>query len=318
MVIFALTAAPFIAENYFSFIYVRRYQLITAILIPFIAVLAFFGFTGRYHRAVNLQADFGLGASALLYPFNLPDFIRKINYRGQVFNSNILGGFLLYNAYPQLVPLTDGRWEIYDPALFENDFKTIVKRFDINAFLLQHDCPDAKEIYPELINSKEWRLVYYDYTASFWLRNDTQPEIERIDLSAIGTLPPQSHYLGSYLMLDSFLRLKGPSQARIANLELAMQAGGKKAQILELLGKLQIEARALSKAEQTFLMLVQEAPKNASAYIGLAYIAVEKGQNDQAEAWLVKGLKVLPDDRGIQKNLLNIREFIKTSKTGMQ
>jgi len=314
MVLFALTAAPFLGENLSPYLKgrLRRHRLFKALLIPLCAALAYYGISGRYYRSVNLATRFGLGATPLLYPYGLPDFLERINYRGQVFNSNMLGGFFLYHEYPRMIPFTDGRWEIYDPTLFDSDIPSLVKRFSINAFLLQHSCPDARMIYPEFFKSTEWRLVYYDYTSSFWLKADSMPEVPSIDIASPRFLPPPSTFMENYLDLESFLRHAGATPARLTNLEQALRTGEMPEKLLAQLGTLQLGAGSMAAAEQTFNRLLRKFPRNGTAYNGLAYIAAERGDLAEAETVLLRGLKALPNNTELTANLRKLREHDKS------
>lgn len=315
MVLFALTAAPFLGEHlspYLNAKLLQRSQLIKAVLIPLIGALALFSISGQYYRYVNLSARFGLGATPLFYPYGLPDFLQRINYRGQVFNSNMLGGFFLYHEFPRMIPFTDGRWEIYDAKLFDNDVPSLVKRFNINAFLLQHSCPDARQLYPDLFKSTEWRLVYYDYTASFWLKTGSMPEVAAIDISSPRSLPPPTPFLENYLNLEYFFSHAGATPARLANLEQALQRHDAPELLFAQLGTMQTAAGSLAAAEQTFNRLLRRSPHNGTAYNGLAYIAAERGDLAAAENALVRGLKALPDNPELTANLQKLRAYNKT------
>jgi len=314
MVLFALTAAPFLGENLYPHLHAKllqRQQLLKAVVIPLCAALAFFSISGKYYRHVSLPARFGLGATPLVYPYGLPAFLQRIDYRGQVFNSNILGGFFLYHEYPRMIPLTDGRWEIYDPKLFDTDVPSLVKRFNISAFLLQHSCPDAREIYPELFRSSQWRLVYYDHTSSFWLKADSMPAVPTLDVSSPQSLPPPSTFIENYLDLENFLRHAGTTPARLTNLEQALQLEEAPEPLFAQLGTLQLGSGALAAAEQTFNRLLSRFPQNRIAYNGLAYIAAERGDLAAAEAVLLRGLKALPDNPELTANLQKLRAYNK-------
>jgi hypothetical protein len=310
MVLFALTAGPFLGENLSSCLPIRlpRPGLLKTFPILLATALAFFSFSGRYHRYVNLPARVGLGATPLYFPHELPAFLKRIGYHGQVFNSNTLGGFYLYHGYPRLIPFTDGRWEIYDPKLFDNNVPTLVERFGIDAFLLQHTCPDAGEIYPSLVGSPDWRLVYYDYTASFWLKNGVMPEVPAVDPGSPESLPPASSFIEHYRSLEQFFRHAGNSPARIANLERALQTGDTSEHLYEQLGTMQTGSGALAAAEKTFSGLLARYPKNSTAYNGLAFIAAEQGNLALAEKVLSQGLQAIPGNRDLAANLKNLRE----------
>lgn len=310
MVLFALGAAPFLGENLAPLLpRLPRPALLKALLLPLIALLAYSGISGSYQRRVSLPTRFGLGASPLVYPQALPAFLRQIGYQGQVFNSNILGGFYLYHEYPPLRPFTDGRWEIYDPHLFDSPLPDLEARFGINAYLLQHSCPDARQIYPLLFKSPDWRLVYYDYTASFWLKRGSMPAVPAIDLRLVENLPPATPYLENRLLLDTFFYHGGITPARLGNLRQATELQNAPERLYEQLGTLEISAGSLATAKQTFTRLREKFPGNSRAYNGLAYIAAETGDLTGAEEVLAAGLRRIPGDREISDNLNRLRAF---------
>lgn len=176
MPLFALTAAPFISENIFrsSFIYVRPAVLKAAFVLIFLS-LCFFPVSGRYYR---LNEFFGLGVQTAAFPVGLPDFLRRTNFTGQIYNPNVLGGFCLYHGF---LPLTDGRWEVYDQNVYEKiriapydqeRWEWLVTTYDIKGVLLLGGYRATKALAPRLQKEGKFQLVYHDNVCSFWRRTD--------------------------------------------------------------------------------------------------------------------------------------------------
>lgn len=176
MPLFALTAAPFLAENIFrsSFKYARPAALRAAYALVFLS-LCLFPISERYYRLNEL---FGLGVQSDAFPVGLPDFLRQTNFTGQIYNPNVLGGFCLYHGF---LPLTDGRWEVYDQNVYEKirtapydqgAWEWLVTTYNIRGVILLRGYRATTVLYPRLKKAGNFKLVYYDNVCSFWLRTD--------------------------------------------------------------------------------------------------------------------------------------------------
>ncbi|MBE9535620.1 MAG: hypothetical protein IMF07_00430, partial [Proteobacteria bacterium] len=122
IVLFVIVAAPFIAENIKALMpEVKLKSPLTTNLIGLLILLvSIYPLSGLYYVKNDIPARSGLGSSPSYYPYSLPDFLRKINFQGNIYNSNIMGGFYLLHSYPERRPLTDGRWEIYNDRILKS------------------------------------------------------------------------------------------------------------------------------------------------------------------------------------------------------
>jgi hypothetical protein len=307
MALFALVAAPLVAEHSGWIRNALGKKVRTALLL-FPAVLmaasAAYALSGNYYLKMEIPSRFGLGVTPSHYPHGLPEFLRKSGFRGNVFNSNALGGFYLFHSFPGGVPLTDGRWEIYDrkvlntvkrgsgdPALLQR----IIAHYDIRGFLLQHPSPESRGLLPLLSHDRRWRLVYYDQAASFWARSDLPNIPPAVDLSG-GQPSPSPARFDDSIILDRFYRGVGAWELRLRNLDRITAGGSRGERAMEQLGNEEIQAGRLPEAERIFLKLYGIAPKNMTALNELAFLAYQRGDRVAAMSLLRAALDAHPGD----------------------
>ena len=104
---------------------------------------------------------FGLGLSDL-YPAEVVPYVRSA--RGNVFNSPDLGGYLIWQTFPEKQIAVDGRWEIYgedlEPTLraFSEParFARIAKQYDVTTVVLGRQA-FAKQMDQWMSRSPGWR-----------------------------------------------------------------------------------------------------------------------------------------------------------------
>ena len=327
MALFVLVAAPFLAEHLpFRLPAQSRGTQVTAVASALaMLVWSWLPLSGRYYLMMEIPSRFGWGATPSFFPHDLPAFLDRSGFSGQVFNSNTVGGFYLYHRYPRQIPLTDGRWEVYDRRLLDTIrfapqdptlWQQLVATYDIRGLLLQHTSPEARALLPRLPADPRWRLAYYDHAASFWLRSDSSSTPPPIDLFAAGTLPPQPARVDDCLILDVFLRTMGADGLRIKNLERMVAFGWKEDQALLQIGAAQIKLGMLQEAEQTFQRVITAFPKNIRAFNELAYLAFRKGDLTGAETLLRQALVLAPHDRESRENYQRVRAALDRTGTG--
>lgn len=178
--LFALVAAPLIAENVslpLSNLPVSRQakQAFVAVLLLF-SLLAL---SGRYYQWFNYNPlRFGIGAPTTHLPTGFPAFLRQIQFTGQIYNNDLLGGFCLYHG---ILPLVDGRWEVYDQTTLnrilrapfdQKEWDWMVSTYNIRGVLLENGSDENKALVPRLLVGGMYRLAYSDAVSSFWVRSD--------------------------------------------------------------------------------------------------------------------------------------------------
>ncbi len=317
VVLFALVAAPLVAEAAAALPSpgpaLRRAG--AAVAIAASLGWAWYPLSGGYYLHMEIPARFGLGATPSFFPHRLPAFLDRIGFRGNVLNSNTLGGFYLYWGYPGRLPLTDGRWEVYEPRALEEvlrdsrrpgAWRRVVARYGIRGLLLAHTSPEAAAIVPEVARDRRWRLVYLDTAASFWVLTSAYPGVPEVDLGDPGRLPrPRRPDDG--LILGRFLALLGRPELEIENIRRTLALGGPRARLLGRLGSLELERGRLDAAERAFERLLALEPENVAALNELAFIAYREGRLERAQRLLERAVALRPEDRAMRENLERVR-----------
>jgi hypothetical protein len=87
----------------------------------------------------------------------------------------------MYYGYPDQLPVTDGRWEVYDSALLERirlaavdrgAWRWVVDRYGLEGILLAHTSPEAAALLQTLRSAGDGRMVCFDRAASFWMPDE--------------------------------------------------------------------------------------------------------------------------------------------------
>jgi tetratricopeptide (TPR) repeat protein len=322
IVLFALVAAPYIAETLRDFPQWGRVKgaplALAATLV--MAGWSWYPLSGSYYTYMEIPARARIGVTPSFFPHEVPRYLESIKFSGNVLNSNTLGGFFLYHGYPVQLPLTDGRWEAYDSAVLErvraatfdpDGWRWAVDRFDLGGVLLAHTSPEATSLLPSLSTATDWKLVYYDRAASFWLPEnglDSPPQIRPDPASLPGILR-----IDDGLILDSFLAGVGATEARIANLERSLDFGARRQLVLDQLGPLQVEVGRFKDAENTYQALLDLNRKNPTAYNELAFLAYRRGDLERARALISAAVKLDPANPKYRENLGRVEKAINQS-----
>jgi tetratricopeptide (TPR) repeat protein len=315
IVLFALIASPFITEAATGLRLnlkqtTRNYISIVAGLA--MLTFSYFPLSGSYYFKAAIPARWGLGVTSTMFPHKLPDFLNNIRFEGQILNSSDLGGFYLYHSYPGRVPFTDGRWEIYDPQSLsrairylkhEVKWKDIVKEFQIKGILVTHYFKSGAEtLLRALYHSDDFRLIYLDQAASFWIFEDRSNLLpDAINLNDPSSLPILDRAENGFI-LDKFFIALNKNELRLANLKNTLAFGFRKKWILEQIGLLQIETKRFNEALSTFSELLQMSPENPNALNELAFLYYHLGDIDRAKLYMEKLLKLFPDNKTYKKN----------------
>jgi tetratricopeptide (TPR) repeat protein len=312
VVLFCLVAAPFVAETLGHLVPARRARprWLEGVCAGLIAAWMLYPLSGAYYVGMEIPARFGFGVTPSFFPHGLPSFLAESEWEGQVLNSNTLGGFYLYHAYPHHLPLTDGRWEVYDPQDLEeilgasrssSRWRELEARFDVEGLLLAHTSPEARAILPDVSMDPAWRLVYLDRGASFWARDHGSEAPPALDLREPRSLPEPLR-VDDGLMLDAFLDAVGAREGQAANLERTLAFGRRTDLLLERLGLTQIELRRFHDAQATFGKLLGENPDSMTALNELAFLAYRVGDLDQAMIYVDRALELEPENEELLEN----------------
>jgi len=104
------------------------------------------------------------------------DFLRKNPIRGNMFNNDEIGDYVIYELYPKYKVFVDGRSDMYGTPIMkeyikvtaiEPGWKDTLAKYDINYIFYYTDSVLVRH----LLTDSGWRGIYSDNVASIFLRN---------------------------------------------------------------------------------------------------------------------------------------------------
>lgn len=177
MTFLALTAVPLIAENLYrvrpQLVFPRQLQAFFALLLLGIASLPV---SGVYYKAFHIPLRFGLGIAGEAYSAGLPAFLSRTGFSGVVYTPPYLGGYALYHG---LIPMVDGRWEVYDRRVLDlvlrarfdrESWERVMSSYDIRGVMVGYGEYDTNPLLQRMSEDRRFRNVYFDQAVSFWQR----------------------------------------------------------------------------------------------------------------------------------------------------
>jgi tetratricopeptide (TPR) repeat protein len=324
MPLFAVAAAPLIAENFSLLASVRLQRICGAVMAAAMAI-ALLVWSPR--PALNSLRTwdtyrFGLGMSGDYVPLGLPAFLDRIGFSGPVFNSQTLGGFYEYHGSPRRIPFYDFRLEDYDLTQLQQVFdatftaqanpagwQDLLRRYDFRGVLLEHSrSAEAGGLLPLLARDPAWRLVYLDYAASFWMRTDQLQLPPPVDRAVLQSLVAGINSAAQAENLDTFLATTASfPEVRTPLLEMAVSRWEDPV-LLTNLGILKMQAGAYPEAEQLFKRVLVQKPDSRLTLSTLAQIALDRGDPATALTYLQRALKYFPADPDLRANYALVRQ----------
>ncbi|MCW5890699.1 MAG: hypothetical protein KIT14_09115 [bacterium] len=184
-----LGVLPFVAEGFGPL--ARRLAAASHRLVPTLnlamavtaLVVAGWVVRGTFYQSMRMTRAFGLGESRLLFSAGAVDWLQANAPEARVFNDDLLGGWLLWRAWPQRRVFFDGRLQMYPPAVYEEyeaaladsaRFAALAERRGIGAVVLHHPAPGRLELAGAIGRMPGWRIAYLDGGAIVLVR-DGQP-----------------------------------------------------------------------------------------------------------------------------------------------
>ena len=125
-------------------------------------------------------------------------FLRDNPIRGNMFNDDEIGDYVIYWLYPRYKVFMDGRSDMYGAPILKEYFKVahiepgwkdVLAKYDINYIFFYTDSVLVRH----LLTDAGWRCTYSDNVASIFLRNipENAEAIARYPL--VGTVPGMRH-----------------------------------------------------------------------------------------------------------------------------
>ena len=110
-------------------------------------------------------------------PVAAVEFLKRENLKGNMFNNDEFGDYLVYSAYPQYKVFIDGRvGAAYDNERFkeylkvtylEPGWKKVIEKYNINWIIFNTNSILSRF----LLEKKEWHLIYSDKVANIFVRS---------------------------------------------------------------------------------------------------------------------------------------------------
>jgi len=109
-------------------------------------------------------------------PVDAVKFLKDVPIKGNMFNDDEFGDYIIYSAYPQYKVFIDSRVDMYGidqlkeyltMVYFKPGWEKIVEKYNINWFILNSDSILSRY----LMERNDWRLIYSDKVANIFVKN---------------------------------------------------------------------------------------------------------------------------------------------------
>ncbi len=139
---------------------------------------------GGYYDAARLTRTFGLGESSLLFSAAAVATLESEAPGARVLNDDILGGFLLWRAFPPRQVFFDGRLQVYPESVYADyqavlddpaRFAAVAARWRITAAILHHPAPGRLELARAIARLPGWRIAHLDGGAVLLVADGNAP-----------------------------------------------------------------------------------------------------------------------------------------------
>jgi hypothetical protein len=109
-------------------------------------------------------------------PVAAVNVLKKVPIKGNMFNDDAFGGYLIYSAFPQYKVFIDSRVDMYgvdrlkdylNLVYFKPGWEAVVKKYHINWVIFNADSILSRY----LMERNDWKLVYSDKVAAIFVRN---------------------------------------------------------------------------------------------------------------------------------------------------
>ncbi len=126
---------------------------------------------GKFNAWNKSFHQFGTGLQTTWYPVEASDFLKRIGWKGKIFNQMGTGGYLVWEGYPDWKIYADGRLELYGVDGIETSrfalsdymiFSTEDLRWQFDAVLLDTRDKPVRRLIDRLLLNPAWAPVYHD------------------------------------------------------------------------------------------------------------------------------------------------------------
>lgn len=188
------TSYFFLLAFFFIFFYllIQRLKITSfnggATIFSLLALVFFF--VSISYITIRYQTDnnwFGKGLDSFV-PVKEVAFLKKHKLKGPIFNDYLIGGYLLWELYPDYKVFIDPRYGPFQKEVYQDYMKFTMKpvtREDINRFMKKYPFKivilhynHINLIFDFLKDSKEWRLLYFEKNAAILVHKSLFPFVQ--------------------------------------------------------------------------------------------------------------------------------------------
>jgi hypothetical protein len=152
---------------------VAKYHIWAIGMIILIVIMVF---TGRLQYEFNKKK----------LPVDAVQFLLKEKLKGNMFNNDEFGDYIIYAAWPEYKVFFDGRSDMYGEKIgneylkitqIKSGWEDVLKKYDVN-WIIFHTKWSLSSV---LIEKRDWKLIYSDKVANIFVRNipENQPLIDK-------------------------------------------------------------------------------------------------------------------------------------------
>jgi hypothetical protein len=112
-------------------------------------------------------------------PVEAVNFLKKVSLKGNMFNDDEFGDYIIYSVHPQYKVFIDSRVDMYGEDHFKDyltmlylkpGWENIIEKYNINWMILDSDSIFSRH----LMGRNDWKLIYSDKVANIFVRNTSQ------------------------------------------------------------------------------------------------------------------------------------------------
>ena len=149
-----------------------------------LVLLLFLVANNKYYKYVETSRISGLSVPNGLE--RAVDFVKQNKIEGPIFNNFDIGGYLIWQLYPQEKVFVDNRPEAYSVKFFNETYKPMQEdkkkwlefseKYGINFIFFGHTdtTPWGQDFLSSIVKNKDWRIVYVNEDAIILVKNNNK------------------------------------------------------------------------------------------------------------------------------------------------
>ncbi|OGN00814.1 MAG: hypothetical protein A3I26_00710 [Candidatus Yanofskybacteria bacterium RIFCSPLOWO2_02_FULL_43_10] len=162
----------------------RLSNFFKVLLSVFVIILIFLVANNSYYKYTKSSRVFGFSAPNGLE--RAVDFVKQNKIEGPMFNNFDIGGYLIWQLYPQEKVFVDNRPEAYSVEFFNEIYKPMQedgekwrefsKKYGINFIFFAHTdlSPWGQNFFNNIVKNQEWKIVYINEDAIILVKNNNK------------------------------------------------------------------------------------------------------------------------------------------------